>query len=336
MSSQIIYNLPPERIALEPVRPRHQSRLLVLNLTNLKLEDKKFADIGNYLRSGDVIAVNNSQVISARLYGRKETGGQVEFLLLEKKDTGLWEAMGRPAARIKEGTFIEVGPENFRRKILVKEKKERGFFLLETPEDILKAGSIPLPPYIEKRRPVNEKDSSDYQTLFAKKAGSVAAPTASLHFTEELVEELKKAGVSFAPLTLYVGPGTFMPSEKPAPELYEFSKVSAEKLSKASRVCVCGTTVMRTLETVWANNKAYREEKGQTELFIKRGHRFRSADIFLTNFHLPSTPLLELVAAYIETYKPGQGEEILLKAYAEAIRKEYRFLSYGDAMLILP
>lgn len=333
MNKDITYFLPEERIALQPASPRDSSRLLVLHLKDLKTEHRVFRDIGEYFSRGDVFAVNNSRVIGARLYGKKSTGGSVEFLLLDKKEPGLWEAMGRPASRLKKGMRIAVegGAE-----VEILEKKPGGFFLLKTPEDILDYGNIPLPPYIAARRPLKPEDSLDYQSCFARINGSVAAPTASLHFTRELIDSLEGRGVGFAPLTLLVGPGTFRPSEKPSEEVYDLSASSAEHLSTASRICVTGTTVMRTLETIALERGRIEAASGRTGLYIRRGHKFRAPDMFLTNFHLPSTPLLELVAAFIEESHPGRGMDILLDTYRQAIEKEYRFLSYGDAMLIIP
>ncbi|MEA3506524.1 MAG: S-adenosylmethionine:tRNA ribosyltransferase-isomerase [Elusimicrobiota bacterium] len=329
------YNLPRENIALYPASPRHLSRLMVVDLSSFKISHRKFKDITDYLESPDKIVINNSRVICARLKGRKSTGGKAEFLLLEKKDN-LWKAYGKPVSRLREGMKIKIkSPRGDCEAVKIINKLDGGIFFLQAPEDILKYGYIPLPPYIVSRRDLRTGDYADYQTNFAQVDGSVASSTASLHFSKELTGKLKEKGVSFVPVTLHIGPGTFKPDyDIPDPEKYEFSPDSAGKLNGPGRICACGTTVIRTLETVYSGGK-YKSSRGETNIFITPGRKFSPISLFLTNFHLPGTPLLLMVAAFIEQYYPGRGRELTLNLYREALDKNYRFLSYGDAMLLI-
>ncbi len=336
--NKIEYNLPEEKIALFPARPSDSSSLMVVHLENFKVEHRVFNEITDYFVPGDVLAVNNSRVIPGRLKGRRITGGRVEFLLLEKKagKENLWRALGRPASRLKEGEEISVkSPKNEECFVKIRKKKRKGGFLLETPGDILKYGRVPLPPYIASKRANVDSDKREYQSNFSEVAGSAAASTSTLHFTPGLIEEIKKKGAGFAPVTLHIGPGTFRPQSRPGAEKFSIQKESVEKLKKARRVCACGTTVMRTLETVFKEKGGFEELSGKTDLYITPGFDFKSSEMFLTNFHLPGTSLLEMVAAYIEKDYPGEGSERLLHLYSEAIEKDYRFLSYGDAMLLI-
>ncbi|MFH1414851.1 MAG: S-adenosylmethionine:tRNA ribosyltransferase-isomerase [Elusimicrobiota bacterium] len=332
---KIEYDLPPEKIALYPADPRDLCRLMVIHMPDMIIEDRHFTDITDYFNAGDVIAVNNSRVIPARLHGRKQTGGNVEFLLLEQDDAG-WKAMGRPAARMKKDTVIEVvSPSGKKTSVKIKKKCTGGIFFLETPGNILDYGYMPLPPYIVSRRKVSNGDKKDYQTNFAECDGSVASPTSALHFTDRTIRALAEKGVVIAPVTLHVGPGTFKAHyDKPDPEKYSLSIESAERLNESDRICVCGTTVMRTLESVYDGVK-YNHGSGETGLFITPGHTFSRIKMFLTNFHLHTTPLIQLVAAFIEKFYPGCGPEKTVELYRYAIENNYRFLSYGDAMLII-
>lgn len=333
--SDIRYYLPEERIALYPANPPDSCKLMVVSLPSFKIEDRIFKDIVHYMRRGDVIAVNDSRVIPARLKGRKETGGNVEFLLLEKIDPCTWKALGRPSSRLKEGMEISVFARDGRIcSVKICKKFIKGIFIVHTQDNILEYGYVPLPPYIASRRDIVDSDYQDYQTNFAMHDGSVASPTSGLHFTRELIAELKNRGVLFAPVTLHVGQGTFRPNyDTPEPERYELSETSAKVLNQAKRVCVCGTTAMRAVETAF-NGKEFIASSGKTDLFIKPGYRFSKIKMFMTNFHLPGTPLLLMVAAYLERFSPGTGSKKVLELYSRAIKKEYRFLSYGDIMLI--
>jgi S-adenosylmethionine:tRNA ribosyltransferase-isomerase len=335
MVRKLYYELPEERIALYPVSPRESCRLMVIKLPSLQIEDRVFSDIDQYLKQGDAIAVNDSRVMTARLKGQKDTGGNVEFLLLEKQHNG-WRAMGRPAQRLREGMEINIYSRAGKKcTVSILEKHENGIFKIAASEDILEYGQVPLPPYIISRRDLIDGDSKDYQTNFASSDGSVASPTSALHFSDKVINNLKNKGVTFAPVTLHVGPGTFRSNyERPDAEKYIFSDESANVLNNAERICICGTTVMRTIETVY-NGKDYEASSGETDLFIEPGHEFSRVKMFLTNFHLPGTPLLLMVAAFLERYFPGQGRQKVVELYEYALKQEYRFLSYGDAMLMI-
>ncbi|MGM0441635.1 MAG: S-adenosylmethionine:tRNA ribosyltransferase-isomerase [Elusimicrobiota bacterium] len=339
--SRLNYKLPDEKIALHLADPPHNCKLMVIKLPSGQVEHKRFYNIVDYTDAGAVFAVNDSKVIPARLHGRKTTGGKVEFLLLEKKKSSdtrgqIWRAFGKPAARLRGGMHITVnGSNNKKTEIKIIEKKDKGVFLLKTPKNIFDFGYTPLPPYIISRRNLEEDDYKNYQSLFARKPGSVAAPTSSLHFTDKLVKRIRKKGIDFVPLTLHIGPGTFRPlAEKPDPERIKLTEKSAKKLNKADKIITCGTTMMRTLETVFKKDK-FRPFTGKTGLYIKPGYRFKTRKYFLTNFHLPGTPLLKMVAAYIDNFLPGRGEKVLLDLYNEALNRDYRFLSYGDGMLFV-
>ncbi len=329
------YNLPRKRIALYPAKPRHASRLMVIDLASLRIIHRKFNDIPEYMESSDKFAVNNSRVIKARLKGKKSTGGKTEFLLLGKKG-GLWKAYGKPASRLREGMKITVYSDRGEStRVEIKSKDKGGLFFLRAPEEILDYGYIPLPPYIVSRRELKKSDYTDYQTNFARTDGSVASSTSALHFSRPLIKNLKDEGIEFIPVTLHIGPGTFKPNyDIPDPEEFSVSPAAAEALNSPERICVCGTTVMRTLETVYSGGK-YHPGRGMADIFITPGHKFSPVSKFLTNFHLPETPLLLMVAAFIEQYYPGRGRELILKFYREALDNNYRFLSYGDAMLLI-
>ncbi len=339
--AKLNYKLPPDKIALYPSTPPHSCKLMVIKLPSGQVEHRNFYNLGDYVKSGDVFAVNNSKVLKARLYGRKSTGGKTEFLLLKiikVKNNGnkIWKAFGKPASRLRGGMEISVeGSEKKNTVVKILEKKEQGLFLIETPDNILNYGHVPLPPYIIAKRDLTSADSSFYQTVFARVSGSVAAPTSSLHFTDNLVKKLNSKGTKFTSLTLHIGPGTFRPvKEKPGPENIKITEPAAKSLNNAERVITCGTTMMRTLESVHANGE-FRPFEGKTDLYIKPGYKFKTRKFFLTNFHLPGTPLLKMVAAYIDNYRSGEGEKLVLDLYNRALKKDYRFLSYGDAMLFV-
>jgi len=341
------YYLPPELIAQEPVEPRDASRLLVLDRRASTAGHHRFRELPRFLRKGDILVFNDTRVIPARLrVRRRDTGGQAELLLLrplsaEEGGRQAWEVLGRPARRLRQGTRLVC--ERGQLEAVVTESLPEGLRRVELgwdPEVSLAqvlelVGEVPLPPYIH--RPL--RDGERYQTVYARRPGSAAAPTAGLHFTPGLLEALRHAGVQLCYLTLHVGLGTFRPlrTEKVEearlhPEFYRVDEQAADSINAArrqgGRVVAVGTTVVRTLETVAAPEGEVRAGEGWTDLFIYPGYRFRVVDALVTNFHLPRSSLLLLVCAL-------GGTERVLSAYREAVRERYRFYSFGDAMLIL-
>jgi len=327
------YNLPEELIAQTPVEPRDSSKLLVLSRDNLNFEHRNFFDITDYLSDRDMIVVNNTKVIPARLYGKKETGANAEILLLEKlSDDNLWKALVRPGNKIKTGNRI-IFSENLYGEI--KNHNEDGsrnimFFGENIWSEINKIGNMPLPPYIHEKL----ENPDRYQTKYAKIEGAVAAPTAGLHFTEKLIEKVKNKGISFEEVTLHVGLGTFRPvSENDIRnhdihhEYYTVKKDTYDKISahrkNGGRLIAVGTTVVRTLESVALTGKL----SGDTNIYIYPPFEFKSVDALITNFHLPKSSLIMLVSAFA-------GYEYTMKAYKEAVDKKYRFFSFGDSMFI--
>ena len=333
--SDFDYHLPKELIAKYPVEPRDACRLMVLDRKTQKIEHKIFRDIKDYLQEGDLLVLNDTKVIPARLQGKKETGAKIEVFLLRPITENRWEVLIKNIKRLKEGQKVIFG-EDFSAKLI--EKHEEGKALVELEgEDvnalIKKYGHVPLPPYIE--REDEEKDKDYYQTVFAKKEGAVASPTAGLHFTKELLYELEEKGVKKAFVTLHVGLGTFRPIQteditkhKMHEEYYyipeETLKLIQETKEKGKSVIAVGTTVVRTLETYAQTGKT----KGFSNIFIYPPYQFKMIDKLITNFHLPKSTLLLLVSAFA-------GKEFIFRAYEEAIKEKYRFFSYGDAMLIL-
>ncbi len=330
------YNLPKELIAKYPVEPRDQCKLMVLDRYKKTIKHKIFKDIKNYLEEGDLLVLNDTKVIPARLIGKKETGAKIEvFLLNPLEKENIWSVLIRNLKRLKVGNKIIFG-KDFYAKLIEKDKDGKAvieFFTENLKEKINKYGQIPLPPYIE--REPEEKDKNLYQTVFAKKEGAVAAPTAGLHFTKELLQELEEKGVKTAYITLHVGIGTFKPitteditKHKMHEEFYQIPKTTIDLIKetkeKGRNIVAVGTTVVRTLETFARNNKA----EGFSNLFIYPPFEFKLVDKLITNFHLPKSSLLLLVSAFAD-------REFILKAYKEAVKKRYRFFSYGDAMLIL-
>lgn len=331
------YALPPGLIAQRPASPRDTSRLLVLERATGRITHRVFADIGTYLRAGDVLAVNDTRVLPARLRGRRrESGGAIELLLLRPAAGGTWEALVRPGRRLRPGTIVEVGRDAT--AVEIGERLDGGRRAVRIPsgesmmELMRRAGEAPLPPYI--KRPLD--DPEDYQTVYARFEGAVAAPTAGLHFTPALLNQLRDQGVEIATLTLHVGPGTFQPvvaeditTHHMDAEYYAIPPEAAETLSaRRGRLIAVGTTAVRTLETAVLADGRIAAGSGWTDLFILPGFRFRAVQVLVTNFHLPRTTLLMLVCAFA-------GRETVLRAYAEAISERYRFYSFGDAMLIL-
>ncbi len=349
------FALPPELIAQQPASSRDGSRLLVLHRPDGRIEHQKFSDLPEFLRDGDVLVLNNSRVIPARLRGTNaKTGGKFEMLLLEENALNDWWAMLRPGKNARIGTRIILRDTNDKPSTIlatvadVNDEGHRRLKISGTPDlrrELDSLGEIPLPPYIE-RRCLQAEDRDRYQTVFARPAGSVAAPTAGLHFTEKLLDELRARGVKVCFVTLHVGLGTFAPvkaetltEHKMHAERFEIGEETALAVNEAKksgqRVIAVGTTSVRVLESVAAQNQGkVNAGKGKTSIFIHPPGDFKIVDALLTNFHLPCSTLLMLVSAFAA---PGEirGRETVLAAYAEAIRERYRFFSYGDAMLIL-
>lgn len=333
------YDLPQEQIAQTPVTPRHNSRLLVLNRSDRSLEHTKFWEIDRYITPNDLLVINETRVIPARIYARKQPGGgKAELLLLKKHDTTAWRVLGggkglKPGRRlsIEGGPDVEIiedlgGPERLIR--------------FEEPIEpyLDRVGHVPLPPYIHKQL----EDPERYQTVYAKEPGSAAAPTAGLHFTPELMEKLERQGVQFARLTLHVGLDTFAPVTEANPKAHhihtewcELDQKAADKINKTrrngGRVVAVGTTSVRTLETAaqtGVQDGHVRPFSGPTDLFILPGYEFKAVDALITNFHLPKSTLVMLVSAFA-------SREMILETYRAAVAENYRFFSFGDAMLIL-
>jgi S-adenosylmethionine:tRNA ribosyltransferase-isomerase len=351
------YSLPPELIAQSPAARRDQSRLLVLSRADGRMAHRSFRDLVDYLRSGDVLVLNNSRVIPARLRGTKAgSGGQIEVLLLEENAVNDWWVLLRPGKRVRPDTIIWFLNHRGERteinaRVLEKGPEGRCRLLFSGSENIAgildSHGEVPLPPYITREMPaVDVDDRERYQTVYAVPPGSVAAPTAGLHFTRKLLEEVRLRGADVRFLTLHVGLGTFGPVKTGNleehvmhEERFELSATTAETINEAKRtnrrIIAVGTTSLRVLESVAAANQGQLVECcGRTRLFIYPPCYFKVADALITNFHLPQTTLLMLVSAFAA---PGQtrGRGLILSAYAEAIRERYRFYSFGDAMLIL-
>ena len=310
------YYLPEELIAQTPIEKRDESRLMVLDKKDETIEHRHFKDIIEYLQPGDVLVRNNTKVIPARLYGKKETGAKVEFLLLNNIEKDIWECIVRPGNKLHVGTKVVFGEG------------------LLTAEILDKIGLMPLPPYIHES--LKEKDR--YQTVYAKYEGSAAAPTAGLHFTPELLEKIKEKGIEIANVTLHVGIGTFRPVKEDTVEEHEMhsehfyiKQEDVEKINKAKkeghRVIAVGTTSCRVLETIADENGYVKETEGDTQIFIYPGYTFKCLDALITNFHLPQSTLVMLVSALA-------GKDFIMKAYNEAVEEKYRFFSFGDAMFI--
>jgi S-adenosylmethionine:tRNA ribosyltransferase-isomerase len=348
--------LPRELIAQHPARSRDESRLLVLNRANGQVEHRKFRELLEFLHEGDVLVLNNSRVIPARLRGvNARTGGRFEVLLLEEKSINDWWAMLCPAKRARLETQIVLcdvkgQPTGIQATVTGTNNEERRRLQFAGTADIKREldqlGEVPLPPYITRQNPCDMlEDKERYQTVFAKTDGSVAAPTAGLHFTEQLLDDICSRGVKICFVTLHVGPGTFLPvntevlaAHKMHEEYYELNEEVARTVNEAKtagrRVIAAGTTTMRVLESVAARNGGkLAKNAGKTGIFIYPPFHFQIVDGLLTNFHLPRSTLLMLVSAFAA---PGEtrGRDMILSAYAEAIRERYRFFSYGDAMLI--
>ena len=334
--SDFDYDLPPERIAQHPVSPRDASRLLVLHRSDGRIELRRFRDLPGYLSPGDVLVLNNSRVLPARLHGRKPTGGAVEILFLQRQSPGVWEALCSPGRRLPPGSVVLIGEPSVRLEI--GDRTEFGGRVVRFPPnlsdvDLLERyGTMPLPPYIR----AELEDPERYQTVYSRETGSAAAPTAGLHFTPEMMARLREEGIGIAEVTLHVGLDTFRPIHADNLEEHvmhaEVCEVTPEAAAainlRRGRIVAVGTTSVRTLESMADEGGRVRAGREETRLFITPGYRFRATDALLTNFHLPKSTLLVLISAFA-------GRERILKAYREAIEQEYRFYSFGDAMLIL-
>ncbi|MCM1187818.1 MAG: tRNA preQ1(34) S-adenosylmethionine ribosyltransferase-isomerase QueA [bacterium] len=338
--SDFYFDLPGELIAQDPLKERSASRLLVLNRHSGETAHRVFRDIADYLKPGDCLVLNNTKVIPARLLGEREgTGGRVEVLLLKRKEGDVWETLVRPGKKCRPGSRLSFGGGILKAEVL--ETVEEGNRLIRFGyegiwEEILdRLGEMPLPPYITHKL----QDRNRYQTVYAKCEGSAAAPTAGLHFTEELLERVKAAGIRIVFVTLHVGLGTFRPVKEDNilehhmhSEYYEITEEAAETINRTKaaggRVICVGTTSCRTLESAAEENGEVKAGSGNTEIFIYPGYRFRVLDGLITNFHLPESTLVMLVSAFA-------GRENVLNAYEEAVRERYRFFSFGDAMLII-
>lgn len=333
------YDLPQELIAQDPLEDRSSSRLLVLNKETGAIEHRHFRDILSYLKPGDCLVLNDTKVIPARLIGSREgTDARIEILLLKRKENDIWETLVKPGKKAKIGTVIHFGDGLLTGTVI--DVVEEGNRLIQFSyegifEEILdQLGQMPLPPYITHQL----KDKNRYQTVYAKHEGSAAAPTAGLHFTEDLLREIEDRGVKIARITLHVGLGTFRPvkvenvqDHHMHSEFYIVGEEAAETINRAKanggRVICVGTTSCRTLESAAGENGELRPCSGWTEIFIYPGYRFKILDCLITNFHLPESTLVMLVSALA-------GRESILNAYREAIRERYRFFSFGDAMFI--
>lgn len=337
--SDFNYHLPEELIAQVPIQNRDQSRLMVLDREKKTIEDKIFKDILDYLKPGDCLVRNNTKVIPARLYGvKEETGANIEFLLLKRIEGDIWETMVHPGRRLKVGTKVTFGNGILKAEILEimeggnrKVKFEYEGIFNEILDQI---GLMPLPPYIHEK--LQQKDR--YQTVYAKNEGSAAAPTAGLHFTEELLQKIQEKGIEIANVTLHVGIGTFRPvkvenieEHDMHTEHYYIKQEEAEKINKAKqnggRIIAVGTTSCRVLESVADENGVVKEQEGDTNIFIYPGYQFKCIDSLITNFHLPESTLIMLVSALA-------GKDYIMQAYQHAVEEKYRFFSFGDAMLI--
>lgn len=339
-TSDFYYDLPKELIAQDPLEDRSSSRLLVLHRKSGRVEHRVFTDIVEYLKQGDCLVRNNTKVIPARLYGtRVDTGATIELLLLKRMENDVWETLVKPGKKARQGAVISFGDGILTGEII--DVKEDGNRLIQFRyegifEEILdQLGQMPLPPYITHTL----KDKNRYQTVYAKYEGSAAAPTAGLHFTEELFQKLEEKGVLVANVTLHVGLGTFRPvkvddvsKHHMHTEFYQVTKEEADKINKAKQaggriVCV-GTTSCRTIESAADENGVLKPGQGDTDIFIYPGYSFKMMDVLITNFHLPESTLLMLVSALA-------GKEQVMRVYEEAVQERYRFFSFGDAMIIL-
>lgn len=337
--SDFDFYLPEELIAQHPLKERDSSRFMVVDRETGEIEHKVFHDVLDYLEKGDTLVLNNTRVLPARLIGEKEeTGGKIEFLLLKRIEGDKWECLAKPGKRAKVGTVFTFGEGKL--KAVVREIGLEGNRVIEFIydgifEQILdELGQMPLPPYIHEKLDDRER----YQTVYSKEKGSAAAPTAGLHFTEELLEKIREKGVNIAFLTLHVGLGTFRPVKVESiddhvmhSEYYELDEENAKIINdtkeRGNRVIAVGTTSTRTLETIGSKEGRVKAQSGWTDIFIYPGYKFNIVDALITNFHLPESTLIMLVSALA-------GKELIMNAYKKAVEEKYRFFSFGDSMFI--
>jgi len=341
------YDLPAELIAQNPPPARTQSQLLVMDRGNTTLTDRKFEDVIEYINPGDCLVLNDTRVLPARFYAKRLTGAKIEGLFISQQQRSTWQVMLKNARRVKKGDHLAIndrqGAEFCKARAIERTDDGQWYIELLSPlnaEQILeKIGFAPLPPYIKRHAEskTTESDLERYQTVYARRTGAIAAPTAGLHFTEKLIEKLKAKGAQLAYVTLHVGAGTFKPVTSENLEDHDIhiefyaldeenTRIINDSIEKQKRIIAVGTTSVRTLETI-AKGRKVAPAKGSTKLFIKPGYEFKVVDAMITNFHLPKSTLIALVGAFA-------GMEEVLKAYQHAIQKKYRFYSYGDAMLI--
>ena len=337
------YELPTELIAQAPNLERSNSRVMVITKSSGDIQHTTFANLGQLLKKTDRLVLNDTKVIKARLMAKKESGAKIEIFLLSQQSSNEWVCFLKPGKRVREGMLLHVSPVY---QATVKEKRSDGCYVIQfnvpTVDTMLeKYGIMPLPPYIKDPNfELANKYEADYQTIFASKPGAVAAPTAGRHFTQLLIEQLKTNGIGTESITLHVGAGTFLPIKEVMLEKHKMheercfiSKETARRLiiqkQKGHRIVAVGTTVVRALESAYIDKNTLEYGNYCTDLFIKPGHHFQMIDALITNFHLPKSTLLLLVAAFC-------GESLMKEAYQQAIKQEYRFYSFGDAMLILP
>ena len=336
--SEFNYNLPEELIAQTPIKNRDESRLMVLERQIENIEHKTFKDILEYLKPGDCLVRNNTKVIPARLYGKKETGANVEFLLLNRIEGDIWEVMVRPGRKLPEGTKVNFGEGLLKAEVIEiinnGNRKVKFSYNGIFNEILDKIGLMPLPPYIKEKL----EDKKRYQTVYAKYEGSAAAPTAGLHFTEKLLKQIQEKGVEIANVTLHVGIGTFRPVKVEKIEDHDMhtehfyiKEDDVEKINNAKknggRIIAIGTTSCRVLESIADEKGLVKPYEGDTQIFIYPGYEFKCIDGLITNFHLPESTLIMLVSALA-------GKEYIMKAYNEAVKEKYKFFSFGDAMFI--
>lgn len=346
--SEFDYSLPKELIAQHPLPSRDSSRLMVLDRKNSAIDHSTFSNFPDYLRNGDLLVLNNTRVFPARLIGaKKDTGGKVELLLVQKTGSGIWKTMLKSSGKLTEKMELTFDLKDASAVLIGKERDRNGedwwlvqFNSEESVKNLIdKTGLVPLPPYIKRdRRSSSLSDRERYQTVYASKNGAIAAPTAGLHFTEDVLHRLKTKGVDLAEITLHTGTGTFKPvkteliaQHSMGAEYFHIDSSAENIITKAvkdgRRIIAVGTTTVRTLESIIINRNKIKQRCGYTDLFIYPGFNFKFVRALLTNFHLPKSTLLMLVAAFA-------GKKLAKKAYQEAIQKKYRFYSYGDAMFI--
>ena len=339
--SEFNFELPPELIAQEPLAERQSSRMLAVDRSARNFSDSSFARLPQFLRSGDVLVLNNTKVFPARLFGQSETGANIEIFLVRETDDGSWETLARPARRLQPGKFVHFG-ERLTAEVVDKTLDGKVYVKFESVGDFYQIldeiGRTPLPPYIKRETSVIDSDRERYQTVFAKNRGAIAAPTAGLHFTPKILQDIRKIGVTVAEITLHVGYGTFEPvrardltHHSVSAERYAISDETADILNRAKtekrRIVAVGTTTTRALETTIAKFDSFVAGSHLADLTITPGFNFRAIGALLTNFHLPQSSLLVLTSTF-------GGHELIMNAYCHAVAQKYRFYSYGDCMFI--